>query len=456
MIDAASLCLGCFVNEVADGRCTACGYDEREERSPRLLPRRAVLNEQYIVGRELRVDGEGITYLAWDIQLRRKVDIREHAPFTIARRGQDGKTIESAGDSSIERLNAEREEFKRVAKLYARNDHPNVQRVSVLFEENATVYLVLDHLGGMSLSHYLRVSSVRPGPAVVLDVLLPMLDGVRVLHDQGLLHPHLNPEDIWIAEGQRAILSGYGGTRSSWDRDARPLPVVPGYSAPELYRGRETGTWTDVYSAGAIAYRLLTGMAPPEATDREVRDTLVPPHRSAPEVPISLGMAVLKALALHVSQRPRSVSQFQKMLLSVREQNSSMERQSVPRSGPASFARLAKDRLTTWIGDRGGTATIGFVAILSITMLIAGWVLDTTMERDRGDTVPRWDDTVIGAEPRAIDAERDGGESEPEVSSAMRTAAFRSERRDVSSGDIQQTGRSRGATCASRHRLGGR
>ena len=76
--------------------CPHCGYDEDAERGPLLLPHRARLHGQFVVGRVLgKPGGFGITYLGWDLNLQTRVAIKEFLPRDLAGRSGDLATVAS-------------------------------------------------------------------------------------------------------------------------------------------------------------------------------------------------------------------------------------------------------------------------------------------------------------------------------------------------------------------------
>lgn len=409
-----SLCLGCFINQPGFRPCTTCGYDESAARSPLLLPHRTILHDQYLVGRDLRIDESGVLYLAWDLRLRGKVAIREYAPLEIVRRGPCGRALEVCSEKDAEGFRLGLEEFTHAARIYAKIDHPHVQRVRMFFEENSTGYLVLDHIAGVSLAEYVGSKGGKVNEVLAVDIILPVLDGLRGLHERGLLHRMVSPENIFISVEEQPILLGFGGAPAVGPRRSGPATaaVAVGFSPPERYRlESDEGPWTDVYSAAASAYYLLTGMVPPAATEREARDLLEPPHRTTPGISVPLGVAVMRALSLNPSQRPQAVTKFQEMLLSVRPQRAINGPSPEPRLALSARWLLIKGRLIPWAMEHSRMLAAGLAATVLIFFIMATWTRRVVIVRKQGQFILYSDDVVIDTETGLMWAAADNGGS---------------------------------------------
>ncbi|EIC21160.1 protein kinase domain-containing protein [Thiorhodovibrio frisius] len=315
--DSAHLCPGCFAATAGANPCPHCGYDEQVPRGPLVLPHHRLLNGQFLVGRVLgRPGGFGITYLAWDQQLHTRVAIKEYLPRDLAGRDMDKSTIAAHSVEDAELFRYGLDQFLREARTLAQLDHPNIVRVRQFFEANGTAYLVMDYYDGVSLAEYLDQQGGKLPEQAAVQLMLPILDGLRAVHAKGFLHRDVKPQNIYLAKtdtgGTRPILLDFGAARQAMGERSRSLSVVvsAGYAPFEQYQRKgQQGPWTDIYSAAAVLYKAVTGVEPPEATERMSADELKPASDFG--VSLALSKALTSALAVTPSDRPQTAQAIQ-------------------------------------------------------------------------------------------------------------------------------------------------
>ena len=320
---AQPFCPGCFENKGEAERCPHCGYDEARPLASLLLPHRTLLNrEKYIIGKLLGTPGGfGITYLGWDCMLRRTVAIKEYMPRMIAVRDKDGLSVTPTTESE----DTYRDGVKRFieeARTLAMFRHKNVVRVFEYFEENNTAYTVMEYYHGRSLAEYVKTQpNGRMSEQEAIDIMLPILDGLREVHEQKFLHRDIKPPNIYLAERPKKpttpILLDFGAARYALGEMSQSLQVVltPGYAPYEQYtrRGKQ-GPWTDIYACAATLYSLVTGEKPPEAMDRRDEDTLRPPSELVEGISPVLEQALMKSLTVLPGDRTQTVDEFEDLL----------------------------------------------------------------------------------------------------------------------------------------------
>ncbi|MBF0376728.1 MAG: SUMF1/EgtB/PvdO family nonheme iron enzyme [Desulfamplus sp.] len=321
-----TMCMGCMTDKKSSTPvCPLCGYDEGERRSPLVLKHRTLLADQYVVGKVLgKPGGFGITYLGWDTRLETMVAIKEYLPRDNAGRDTDQTTVVAHSKEDEELFRFGLEAFLMEARTLAKFKHANVVRVVTFFEANNTAYLVMDYYDGMSLEHYLIEKGGRIAEKLAIDIMMPILDGLREVHEKGFLHRDIKPQNIYLTQGGLPILLDFGAARFVMGERSRSLTAMmtAGYAPYEQYnsKGRQ-GSWTDIYACGATLYRMVTGKVPPAAMDRIQDDDLIPPDRFA-NVSLGFQNAVMQALSVNSAERPQSVRQFQDILLNLSEASS--------------------------------------------------------------------------------------------------------------------------------------
>jgi formylglycine-generating enzyme required for sulfatase activity/serine/threonine protein kinase len=304
--------------------CPACGFDESFPPASQIaLPCRTFLHRQYWVGRVLgKPGGFGITYLAWDTGLDTPVAIKEYFPRSLAGREALGQTVRPHSGEDGKVFAHYLQAFLKEAKTLARFDHPHIVKPRHVFEENGTAYLVMDYLEGETLEdHLLGQPGQRVAAARALEILLPVMEGLELVHEQGFIHRDIKPLNIYLTRfahkrKERPILLDFGAARVSLSGQSRSLSVMytPDYAAPEQEHARGQGAWTDVYGLAATLYRMVIGVPPLKAGLRLLGDLLDDPRRSAPELTDGFAEALLQGLTLIPRQRPQTVEAFRSLL----------------------------------------------------------------------------------------------------------------------------------------------
>ena len=285
----AAVCPGCFRHKGGEvAVCPQCGYDASASRSPLLLPVLTRLNQRYLIGRTLgKPGGFGVTYLGLDLTLQVKVAVKEYCPRDLVGRDTSRRTLAPHSQEDGELFQVGLQAFLDEARTLAKFDHANVVRVRDFFEANGTAYLVMDYYEGESLLEYLERHGGKLPWRTALELMLPVLDGLREVHQRGFLHRDVKPHNIYLTTQGRPILLDFGSARQAMGERSRSLSVMltEGYAPFEQYTRRGgQGPWTDIYGAAATLYLLVTGQTPPPATERVRNDELIPPLQLVPDL----------------------------------------------------------------------------------------------------------------------------------------------------------------------------
>jgi serine/threonine protein kinase len=278
----------------------------------------------YVLERVLGQGGFGITYLARDSNLDQAVAIKEYLPVDVATRRPDA-TVRSRTEELSERYRWGLERFIREARTLAKFDHPNIVRVHSVFEINNTAYMVMRFEEGENLAALLERRRTLP-EADLLRIVLPILDGLELVHNAGFIHRDIKPDNVYIRDDGTPVLLDFGSARHSLGH-ARTVTILvaPGYAPFEQYysTGENQGPWTDLYSLGATCYRAIAGIEPMDAIARSkgilgsTREILVPASmigsgRYSP----GLLQAVDHALEFAEKDRPQSIAEWRSALKS--------------------------------------------------------------------------------------------------------------------------------------------
>jgi hypothetical protein len=161
--------------------------------------------------------------------------------------------------------------FERDADVAAQFDHPNIPRIYENAWRDQSFCLATALVEGVPLDQY--ALQHRLSSRDVLCLLGKIGDAVQYAHERGLIHGRLKPTNILITPDGEPHVLDFGLTKLCPARDAAELTEfgeVDGALAclaPEQVAGEVeyTDTRTDVYSLGAVLFRLLTGQWPPQA-----------------------------------------------------------------------------------------------------------------------------------------------------------------------------------------------
>ncbi len=313
------LCMGCMAEKSSAPLCPHCGWEEgTPQESSQQLPPRTLLNNRYYIGKVLGQGGFGITYLGIDTYLDIKLAVKEYFPRELVSRETGTQQVSIHSGTYEDQYNYALEKFLLEARTLARFEgHPNIISVRDFFKTNGTAYLVMVYLEGTTLKNFLDHRGLALSYPDALAIMIPVLDALRAVHAEGVLHRDISPDNIFITRTGRVVLIDFGAARQAIGEREKHLSVVlkPGYAPEEQYRSRgNQGPWTDIYAVAATFYRTITGRMPPESLDRLEDDPLVSPGQLGVEIEAGEETVLLKALAVRAENRYQSVVEFQEAL----------------------------------------------------------------------------------------------------------------------------------------------
>lgn len=287
------------------------------ETSGAALPPGALLDagrNRYQIGKCLGGGGFGIVYQAYDVELKRNVVIKEFFMGDCAVR--HGAAVLPLSDTQRRGwFDKGLRAFYREACTLATFEHNNIVRIYNHFEANGTAYIVMPYLKGHELLH--EIESRRFSEQEALAIIRPVLRGLKAVHNKGLLHLDIKPENIFLADiedepGPRPVLLDFGAARRSAAEVSHSLQNVltPHYAPWEQYRKNgEVGPWSDIYALSATLYVLLGRKLPPDNGDMQRLDP-TPLKKLNRDVSQNLSDLVMQGLARDYAQRPQSAEAF--------------------------------------------------------------------------------------------------------------------------------------------------
>ena len=306
-------CFGCM-EEIKGYPCPHCGFDPRAQQDNYVLPCGTVLNGHYVVGKVLGQGGFGITYIGFDLSLQRRVAIKEFYPKGQAMRMSTlGTSLQWASDGVSQTVHTTgMDSFLREAQKMAKvEDIPEVVGVRECFRENDTAYIIMDYIEGKTLLSVLKEKGPMPWEQA-RDIFLPAISAMEKVHQAGLVHRDLSPDNLMLTDKGVRILDLGAAKDLSANSGASSAQVAKGgYSPLEQYTQRGgSGPWSDVYAMAATIYYTLTGVLPPNAIDRMEQDSIDWELLSQRGVPSGIISALQKAMAVTVKGRTQSMAEF--------------------------------------------------------------------------------------------------------------------------------------------------
>ena len=255
-----------------------------------------VLERRYRIEALLGQGGMGAVYRAVDLKFNTPVALKENMMVTP---------------------DAQRQ-FTREAGLLHQLRHANLPRVTDHFAiAGRGQYLVMDYVEGEDLKALLR----RQGPLPehqALHWICQVLDALDYLHSRQVIHRDVKPANVKITPRGEVFLVDFGLAKvydPGQETTIGARGATPGYAPPEQYGQGRTDARTDVYSAGATLYSLLTGLVPPDALELVLRRGEVPSVReSAPGVSAHVDAAVSRSMQTVPEDRFQTARAFREAL----------------------------------------------------------------------------------------------------------------------------------------------
>lgn len=311
------ICMSCgHTNPPEAEVCEVCSAPlERRVEKTVALPEGTILRNKYAIVKLLGHGGFGLTYLVQDTVLLARRVLKELFPEGSRR---DGFRVVLPRDLRDERFEELKNRFLREARVLARFTHPYIPAVFEYFEDNGTVYYVMEFVEGDSLAKMFQRHTVF-NVQRALRLTLEILDILEVLHDEGLLHMDIKPDNILLPPKiNHAVLIDFGSA-VEYEKGERPGTVTPGYSPPEQAGVLDAplGPWSDLYAVGATLYQMLTGQIPPSATDRKMGVDLLAPREVNPRVPEEVSDLVMRFLEMEPEKRFRHVDEAREAIESL-------------------------------------------------------------------------------------------------------------------------------------------
>lgn len=307
---SSRLCPHCM--QMSDSElCPHCGKNVNYTGQPMHLPAGYVVSGKhpYVLGAALGQGGFGITYIALDMVTNARVAIKEYYPTYCSAR--TNRVTVTAYSSQEDVYLKGRERFLDEARtLKSLSDLPNIVNVLDFFELNNTAYLVMEFLEGSSLKEYAAENGAFPAKSF-LKQLRPLMEDIQKMHDRGVIHRDIAPDNIILQPDGRMKLIDFGAARSYVGDKSMTVVVKKGFAPLEQYFSSGSTTGTDVYALAATIYYCITGKVPMDSAQRQNEDVpLASPVSLGADITPEQESALMNALEVQQKARTQSVKAF--------------------------------------------------------------------------------------------------------------------------------------------------
>ena len=222
--------------------------------------------------------------------------------------------VKALADNWAQRIDV-RERFLEEARILRRADSDHVVRVYDIGEVDSTPYFVMTYADLGSLAHLVEDGEPVP-PARVVDLVEQAAAGLAVLHELGVVHRDVKPQNLLLrsggSAGERLLVADLGVAKAMLHASGLTQVVgTPAYMAPEQVTGDGIDTRADVHALAAVAYQLLTGSLARtgSVTDLLQADLPVAPSRLV-DLPPAVDDVLLRSLDPDPDRRHHDVGSF--------------------------------------------------------------------------------------------------------------------------------------------------
>ena len=229
---------------------------------------------KYRIDRLLGQGGFGNTYSGYNTTFDEHVAIKEFFMQGVNKRDDYSGIVSVSLAENVQQFEEQRGKFKKEALRIRKLNSPHIIKVHDLFEENGTVYYVMDYVDGENLAERLKRNG-KPMSMQEVEIILPqILDALKTVHEASIWHLDLKPANIMIDKSGNVTLIDFGASKQlnvqkGGATTSTAISYTNGYAPREQMEQNydKFGPWTDFYSLGATLYTLLSNKRPSLPTD---------------------------------------------------------------------------------------------------------------------------------------------------------------------------------------------
>lgn len=270
---------------------------------------------KYVIKKILGQGGFGITYLAEHNLMGTDVAIKEFFMKELCNRDESTSHVTIGTEGGREQVDRFKEKFLKEARNIAQLHHPNIVRISDVFEENNTAYYVMDYCARGSVADLLKTHPTGLDEVTALTYIHQIALALQHIHERNMNHLDVKPANIMLNAEGHAVLIDFGLSKQYDDSgnqtSTTPVGISHGYAPIEQYKQggvSEFSPATDIYALGATLYKLITGQTPPDA--QALIEANLPVINASPMI----ANAIRMAMQVKRADRPQTVAAWLQML----------------------------------------------------------------------------------------------------------------------------------------------
>lgn len=316
--EIGKICLWCMKKSDEPEICPHCGHEKVGKLSwSKALAPGTILNNKILIGNILGKGGYGITYIGYDMLLEYPVAIKEFFPDEMVDRSDDEKTVVVLDEVNGEEFQKEIDNYLREARVLAEfSKFPGIVAIKDLFYENGTGYLIMEYLGNGNIRKYVDSHGGWLPVDETLKLMEPVISILGKLHESGLIHRDISPDNIMVDDDGSVKLIDFGGSKKLGLNNTQVFLGKWGFAPLEqmLSKISEQGPWTDIYGICATLYCIMTGDVPQASYERNEKDELIDIANYTITIDKNVAAAIMKGLSMDAKDRQQSVAELYKDL----------------------------------------------------------------------------------------------------------------------------------------------
>jgi len=206
--------------------------------------------------------------------------------------------------------------FKREAQAAGRINHPNIVAIYEYGEDGPTAFIAMEFIEGRDLKDYFDAHE-RFDVKGIARIMGEVLSALDYAHKHGIVHRDIKPANIMMTQAGEVKITDFGIARleSSNLTQAGAVMGTPSYMSPEQFMGQQVDNRSDLFSAGAVLYQMLTGEKPFTGSLTTIMHRVLHGQPEAPsvlnvQIPRGFDAVVAKAMAKRPEDRYQSASEF--------------------------------------------------------------------------------------------------------------------------------------------------
>lgn len=389
MRDIDNLCVNCFEELTEGSVCANCGYDNDNIADFMYLQPKTVVGGKYIVGAFVKHESDAVSYNGYDSQLDKPIIIREFYPKGLANRLEGSKElhIRQKFAESVERY--KKSFFKLWTTLEKMHSLSAVVPVYDVFEENGSVYAIIEKMDCIALREYL----IRNNDGYISWdnarlMFMPVLTTIEALHANGIIHGSISPDSLLLCRDGKVRLSPFSIQETASITSELEFNIHDGYTALEQYENNhKVGPATDIYAFSACIYRALVGTNPPDSPARETNDKLMIPNSIAETIPMHVIKAMGGGLQIYPEKRIKSISEFRDLLDAAPSVQAKAAVQNTnPASQPKNKSEAMQQELNKKDNKKAKIVIIVLVILIVAALAAALYIVKFSDKANENDT----------------------------------------------------------------------